>query len=130
MADHLLTQLEEAVEVLTSYNSRLEQELEERGELQELLEVFTWQQQQQLWQARQRQKVERTEGDSLKVVSHTSILPTGLQEYQNKLEKGSAVREELKSHIASLPDLSSFTLTGSSSTEGLAPLPSVGDLFS
>ena len=63
-------------------------------------------------------------------VSHTYRLSPMLQEYQSKLEKSTAVREELKSHIASLPDLSSFPLTGSSSTEGLAPLPSVGDLFS
>ena len=45
------------MEVLTDYNTRLEKELEERGELQELLDVFIWQQQQLLWHAIQKQKV-------------------------------------------------------------------------
>ena len=56
-ARRFVGQLEEAVEVLTDYIARLEKEVEERGELQEMLDVFTWQQQQLLWQAKQRQKV-------------------------------------------------------------------------
>ena len=46
------------------------------------------------------------------------------QEYQNKMQKCLHVKETLKSHIASLPDLAAPT------SEGLAPLPSAGDLFS
>ena len=47
------------MEVLTDYNTRLEKELEERGELQELLDVFIWQQQQLLWHAIEKQKVQK-----------------------------------------------------------------------
>ena len=47
------------------------------------------------------------------------------QEHKQKLEKVAGVRNELKSHIQSLPDLSLLPdVTG-----GLAPLPSAGDLF-
>ena len=48
------------------------------------------------------------------------------QEYRVKLEKVYLVREELKSHIQNLPDISKLpNVTG-----GFAPLPSAGDLFS
>ena len=49
-----------------------------------------------------------------------------LQDFQSKLKSVASVRRELKSHIQSLPDMSLLpTATG-----GLAPLPSLGDLFS
>lgn len=47
-----------------------------------------------------------------------------MQEYQQKTEKCAMVREVLKSHIAALPNLATPT------SDGLAPLPSAGDLFS
>lgn len=48
-----------------------------------------------------------------------------LQEYTEKLEKVYVVRQEVKSHIQNLPDLTQLPdVTG-----GLAPLPSAGDLF-
>lgn len=47
------------------------------------------------------------------------------EEYQDKLQKAYSVRQELKSHIQNLPDLTQLPdVTG-----GLAPLPSAGDLF-
>ncbi len=49
-----------------------------------------------------------------------------LEQYKDKLEKVNAVRNDLKSHIQSLPDL---TKLPDVSTGGLAPLPSAGDLF-
>jgi regulator of Ty1 transposition protein 103 len=48
-----------------------------------------------------------------------------LEQHRDKLEKVNAVRDDLKSHIQSLPDLTKLPdVTG-----GLAPLPSAGDLF-
>jgi regulator of Ty1 transposition protein 103 len=49
-----------------------------------------------------------------------------LQEYKEKLMKVYQVREELHSHIQSLPDLSQLPDVSA----GLPPLPSAGDLFS
>ena len=48
------------------------------------------------------------------------------EEFRDKLEKVNAVRDEVKSHIQSLPDL---TKLPDVTTGGLAPLPSAGDLF-
>ena len=49
-----------------------------------------------------------------------------LQEHQSKLERVTVVREELKSHLANLPDFSKLPMGSATS---LAPLPTVGDLF-
>lgn len=57
------------------------------------------------------------------IILFVSILYT-IKEYQQKMERCSMVREVLKSHIAALPNLAT------PSSEGLAPLPSAGDLFS
>ena len=48
-----------------------------------------------------------------------------LEIYRDKLDKINNVKDELKSHIAALPDLSQLPNV----TDGLAPLPSAGDLF-
>ena len=48
-----------------------------------------------------------------------------LQEYKVKLAKVTTVRQELKSHIDNLPDITLLPKVSG----GLAPLPSAGDLF-
>lgn len=102
-AEALAEKVEEASKVLEEYNKRLESELKERLELQELLEAFIWQQKKLLREAKKT-----------------------LKEFQSKQEMVTAVKEELKSHLANLPDLSKLPM-GTKST--LTPLPSVGDLF-
>ena len=52
--------MEEASKVLSEYNSRLEAELKERREIQELLDAFTWQQKELLRGAKKRLKVSST----------------------------------------------------------------------
>jgi regulator of Ty1 transposition protein 103 len=99
--DNVLKDLNDSLEILTGYNKRLEDELKERKELEEMLDSFIWQQHGHLYKAKEKHK-----------------------EYQLKMQKCSQVKESLKSHIASLPDLVK------SDTEPLAPLPSAGDLFS
>lgn len=47
------------------------------------------------------------------------------QEYKAKQEKVQLVRQELKSHLENLPDLTKLP----DPAGGLAPLPSAGDLF-
>ena len=47
------------------------------------------------------------------------------QEFKAKQEKVQLVRQELKSHLENLPDLTKLPDLGG----GLAPLPSAGDLF-
>ena len=102
-AEAFAEKVEEASKVIAEYNKRLEGELKERQEIQELLAVFIWQQKKLLKEAKK-----------------------NLKEFQSKQEKVTAVKEELKSHLANLPDLSRMPM-GSKTT--LTPLPSVGDLF-
>jgi len=101
--EELAGKVEEASKVLSEYNSRLEAELKERLEIQELLDAFTWQQKELLREAKKK-----------------------LKEHQSKLERVTVVREELKSHLANLPDFSKLPMGSATS---LAPLPTVGDLF-
>lgn len=98
--------MEDAATVLEDYNKRLEVELKERKEIQELLDAFIWQQRSLLKKAKK-----------------------NLMEYQQKMEQVSLVKEELKSHLANLPDFSQLPVRGGSKTSALAPLPTVGDLF-
>ena len=101
--ENLAQRVEEASKTLKEYNTRLESELKERSEIQELLDAFVWQQKTKLKQAKK-----------------------NLKEHQSKLEKVSSVKEELKSHLANLPDLSKLSM---GQMKQLEPLPSVGDLF-
>ena len=56
-ADQLDTQLAEAEKVLDEYVRRLEGEERERKDVQELLEVYVWQQRQQLREVKKKLKV-------------------------------------------------------------------------
>lgn len=97
--------MEEAARLLLEYNRRLESELKERKDIQELLDAFIWQQKTLLRSAKK-----------------------NLKEYQMKMEQVTSVKEELKSHLANLPDFSQLPV-GSARVGSLAPLPTVGDLF-
>ena len=101
--EQLAEKVEEACKLLTDYNSRLDAELKERVEIQELLDAFIWQQKSLLKSAKK-----------------------NLKEHQTKLETITGVKEELKSHLANLPDLSKLPM---GQIKSLEPLPSVGDLF-
>lgn len=57
--EELAGKVEEASKVLSEYNSRLEAELKERLEIQELLDAFTWQQKELLREAKKKLKVSR-----------------------------------------------------------------------
>jgi len=95
-------QVNEATELLSSYNDRLQQELKDRRKVGRMVQDFLAAQKDLLSQAEER-----------------------LELYRDKLDKVNAIREDLKSHIQSLPDLTKLPdVTG-----GLAPLPSAGDLF-
>jgi len=48
-----------------------------------------------------------------------------IEEFKQQLKRVAEVRNELKSHLQNLPDLTLLP----SVTGGLAPLPSAGDLF-
>jgi len=101
-AERLLKQVQEALEMLGSYNKRLSQEMEDRKNLTKMLLDFTQAQRDLVSQAEER-----------------------LEEYHSKLDKVQQVRNELNAHLQNLPDLSKLP----SVTGGLAPLPSAGDLF-
>lgn len=102
-ADRLSRQVEEACSLLTDYNSRLSQELEDRKQVSLMLCNYTYHQRELMALAEQT-----------------------LEEHRDKLCKVTQVRNELKSHLQNLPDLTLLpNVTG-----GLAPLPSAGDLFS
>lgn len=88
-AESLAQKVDDAAVVLKEYNKRLENELKERGEVQELLDAFIWQQK-----------------------SLLRIAKKNLKEYQARMEQVIAVKEELKSHLANLPDFSQLPVRG------------------
>lgn len=101
-AKALATQVNEAVQLLNEYNTRLASEMEERTKLATMLRDFQAEQKELLAQAEERH-----------------------EEYTQKLLKLKAVQKELQDHLSNLPDLTQLPdVTG-----GLAPLPSAGDLF-
>lgn len=100
-AERLSKVVDEACSILADYNSRLAQELEDRKNISTMLNNFTQNQKEALALAEQK-----------------------LEEYKDKLKKVTQVRNELKSHLQNLPDLSRLP-----SVTGLAPLPSACDLF-
>jgi len=97
----LLTQVEDAASLLDDYNSRLSGELGDRRKVGGMLQEFLSAQRDLLAQAEER-----------------------LELYLEKLETIQGVKDELKAHIASLPDIPVLP-----ASTGLAPLPSAGDLF-
>ncbi|KAJ3660534.1 hypothetical protein Zmor_004977 [Zophobas morio] len=101
-AEKLSQQVNEAVTLLNEYNSRLASEMEHRKKVSSMIRDFLQVQQELLAQAEQ-----------------------NLEEYQDKLIKVYNVRNELKSHIQNLPDLTQLPNV----TDGLAPLPSAEHLF-
>lgn len=101
-AKALATQVNEAVQLLNEYNTRLASEMEERTKLATMLRDFQAEQKELLAQAEERH-----------------------EEYTQKLAKLKTVQKELHDHLSNLPDLTQLPdVTG-----GLAPLPSAGDLF-
>lgn len=100
-AERLSKQVDEACTILAEYNNQLSQELEERKRVSSMLSNYIKNQRDSLQQAESK-----------------------LAEYRDRLVKVSQVRDELKSHLQNLPDLSLLP------SVGLAPLPSAGDLFS
>ncbi|RZF39609.1 hypothetical protein LSTR_LSTR001130 [Laodelphax striatellus] len=101
-AERLSVQVNEAVALLADYNTRLANEMDDRKKVTQMLRDFIQAQRDLLQQAEQR-----------------------LDEYKDKLAKVLQVRQEVKSHLRNLPDLSLPTVTNN-----LKPLPSAGDLFS
>ncbi|XKL63733.1 hypothetical protein PGB90_006097 [Kerria lacca] len=102
MGEALLRQVNEAVSLLADYNARLINEMSERKKVSGLLRDFIQSQRGLLIQAENRS-----------------------QECKEKLKKIYQVRNEVKSRLQNLPDMQQLpNVTG-----GLAPLPSVGDLF-
>uniref|UniRef100_A0A1B6K9V3 CID domain-containing protein n=1 Tax=Graphocephala atropunctata TaxID=36148 RepID=A0A1B6K9V3_9HEMI len=99
-AERLAAQVNDAVTLLSEYNTRLANEMEDRRRVAQMLHDFTQAQRDLLTQA------ENT-----------------LEEYMEKLQKVKQVRQEVRSHMRNLPDITQST------TGGLAPLPSAGDLF-
>lgn len=81
--DHWSKIVNDAQSILSSYNSRLAQELVDRKKLSKMLAFFIEGQKRSLSQAEQ-----------------------SLNEYRDKLRKVVATKEELTSHLQNLPDLS------------------------
>ena len=93
--------MNEATGLLSSYNDRLQQELQDRRRVGQMIADFLAAQKDLLTQAEER-----------------------LELYRDKLDKVNTIREDLRSHIQSLPDLTKLP-----DVNCLAPLPSAGDLF-
>ena len=78
----ILGQVDEACSLLDDYNARLQEELKDRKKVGNMVSEFLSAQKDLLAQAEER-----------------------LELYLDKLEKIHQVKDELKSHIASLPDI-------------------------
>ncbi|KAG1655439.1 Regulation of nuclear pre-mRNA domain-containing protein 1B [Nymphon striatum] len=102
-AKELDKKVDDALNILDGYNSRLTAELEDRKKSAQMLSDFI---------RAEREEIAKNEEQ--------------LEEYKGKFERVTKVRSDLKSHIQNLPDLTRLPdVTGG----GLAPLPSAGDLF-
>ena len=55
--EHLLEELEKALEILSGYTSRMKAEVEERKDIHETMDTFIWHQQKLLYDAKTKQKV-------------------------------------------------------------------------
>jgi len=99
----LLAKVNQAMTLLTEYNERLSQELKDRKKVDKMIADFLAAQKDMLAQAEER-----------------------LELYRDKLDKVNTVKDDLQSHIQSLPDLTKLPDVTSG---GLPPLPSAGDLF-
>eukprot|EP00731_Ephydatia_muelleri_P026214 Em0018g314a len=108
--NQLMEKVDEAIKLLSDYTARVEAEVKEREDIHELLDAYIWQQKHLLRETKKKMK-----------------------DHQGKLEKVTKVRQELQSHLASLPDISKLptNMVAAVPTIGqeLAPLPSAGDLF-
>ncbi|ELT98662.1 hypothetical protein CAPTEDRAFT_91332, partial [Capitella teleta] len=101
-ATELSKKVEEACALLVNYNGRLASELQERKRVARMLRDYKLSQKSAFAESEKK-----------------------LQIFKKKLGQVESVRQELHSHLQSLPDLS--LLPGVHA--GLAPLPSAGDLF-
>ncbi|CAL4137662.1 unnamed protein product, partial [Meganyctiphanes norvegica] len=99
----LAGEVDNALVMLEAYNKRLQEEMESRRHLARMLHDYI---------THQKDRLHHTE--------------KSLEEHRKKLSMVKKVRSELKAHLSNLPDISKLpTLRGN----GLAPLPSAGDLF-
>lgn len=101
-AEKLSLQVNNAVYLLSQYNTRLSTEMEHRKKVAVMMRNFLQVQDELLAQAER-----------------------NLEEYQETLSKIYTVRQELQSHVQNLPDLTQLPNV----THGLAPLPSAENLF-
>lgn len=116
----LSKKVNDAVELLNSYNARLNNEMSERNKLSVMLKDFQREQQELLTQAEQKLQV------ILKFLLQKLDNNIKLfQEYTEKLKKVREVQKEIKNRMENLPDITNLPdVTG-----GLAALPSAADLF-
>ena len=91
--------VEEACILLSDYNHKLSQEMEDRKKIAVMLATFV---------KNQKDRLSATEAS--------------VREFKEKLASVAAVRSQLRSHLSNLPDLSLLPSV-------MAPLPSAGDLF-
>lgn len=122
-AESLTVKVNEAVQLLNDYNGRLLKEMEDRKLVTKMLHDFTAAQKELLVQAEERLQV-KFELLYMFTYGNELFIFEKLQEYKEKLSKVYQVREELRSHVQSLPDLSQLPDVSA------VPLPSAGDLFS
>jgi len=99
-AEQLSQKVDLAYAMVSSYNDRLTEEMKLRRKMQSNLSLFI---------CYQKQKINEEEKE--------------LADWHTKLEKLAKDRKDLQAHVESLPDISHFK------PEALAPLPSVGELF-
>ena len=122
-------QVTQAMTLLTEYNERLSQELKDRKKVDKMIADFLAAQKDMLAQAEERLELYRYVSQGQLLLTNRirfNFALTGISLCSDKLDKVNSVKDDLQSHIQSLPDLTKLPDVTSG---GLPPLPSAGDLF-
>ena len=120
--ERLQREAETAHEMLDRYGKQLNTEMRDHVSMARMLKSYISHHRAELSRAEERLAV----GFHVFFVILLLRVYLWIQDHKQKHENVQRVRKQLQSHLDSLPDLSKLP----SNSGGLAPLPSVGDLFS
>ncbi|KAG1650503.1 Regulation of nuclear pre-mRNA domain-containing protein 1B [Nymphon striatum] len=125
-AKELDKKVDDALNILDGYNSRLTAELEDRKKSAQMLSDFIRAEREEIAKNEEQLECRRPVVKRNGLLVFVELRAQLRLEYKGKFERVTKVRSDLKSHIQNLPDLTRLPdVTGG----GLAPLPSAGDLF-
>ena len=94
--EHLLEELEKALEILSGYTSRMKAEVEERKDIHETMDTFIWHQQKLLYDAKTKQKVRNNKQTN---ICKGFLLRSKKQKMRNNKHVGLLITKEKQVYI-------------------------------